>query len=79
VGLSFRVPLSSAEENTMTELQNETVSVPSILTRLEVAKICRLSVRTVLRMDADGRLKSVRFGRAIRYRASDVAALIAAA
>jgi excisionase family DNA binding protein len=62
----------------MTE-STETVTLPAVLTRQEVAKHCRISTRTVLRMCQDGRLKGVRFGRAVRYRAADVAKLLQAA
>jgi hypothetical protein len=50
------VHLRLFEEDIMTE-STETVTIPAVLTRREVAQHCRISTRTVLRMCQDGRLK----------------------
>jgi excisionase family DNA binding protein len=47
-----------------------------LLTRGEVAGQLALSARTITRLVADGELACVRFGRARRFRQSDVEALI---
>jgi excisionase family DNA binding protein len=48
-----------------------------LLTVAEVAELLRLSPRQVRRFIADGRLRVVRLGRAIRIRPQDVEALVA--
>jgi excisionase family DNA binding protein len=51
---------------------------PSVMTRMEVAKACRVCTRTVLRLERGGVLRAVRVGRSVRYYASEVAKLLAA-
>ena len=48
-----------------------------LLTVAEVGELLRLSPRQVRRFIADGRLRVVRLGRAIRIRPQDVEALVA--
>jgi excisionase family DNA binding protein len=42
-------------------------SLPPFLTRPEVAEFLRVSKPSLIRMENDGRLKAVRFGRSVRY------------
>lgn len=51
----------------------------TLLTIADVAERLRVSQPTVHRLKASGKLPAVRFGRAVRFRPDDVAALIAAA
>ena len=48
-----------------------------LLTVPEVAELLRLSPRSIRRLIADGRLRVVRLGHAIRIRPQDVEALVA--
>jgi excisionase family DNA binding protein len=45
---------------------------PPFLTIPEAAHVLRLSIRTIRRMLADGRLEAVRLGRAVRVRGRDL-------
>lgn len=51
----------------------------TLLTVADVAEMLQVSKPTVHRMKATGRLRAVRFGRSLRFRPDDVAALIDAA
>jgi excisionase family DNA binding protein len=42
-------------------------NLPPVLTRPDVADFLKLSKRTLVRMERDGRLPVLRFGRTIRY------------
>lgn len=57
-------------------LEPASQSLPNLLTAEEVAEILRLSVRTVRRQIASGKLPIVRIGRAVRIRPEAVEALI---
>ena len=45
---------------------------PELLTVVEVANFLRLNPQTVYRFTKSGRLPSIRLGRAIRFRSSDI-------
>jgi len=50
----------------------------TLLTVADVARQLQVSRPTVHRLKASGKLPAVRFGRSVRFRPDDVAALIAA-
>jgi excisionase family DNA binding protein len=50
--------------------------VPMLLTKKEVAALLRLSERQVDRVVAEGRLRAVHEGRAVRFRHSDLAVYV---
>jgi excisionase family DNA binding protein len=57
--------------------QNMTTVTTDLLTRADVAKLFGVSVLSVIRMQAAGKLPAVRLGAAtIRYKRSDVLAYI---
>lgn len=50
---------------------------PELLTKSETADLLRVSVKTVERWEKDGILNPIRIARSVRYRRTDVQALIA--
>jgi excisionase family DNA binding protein len=51
-------------------------SLPPFLTRPEVASFLRLSKPSLIRMEQDGRLPALRFGRSVRYEREAVRRLL---
>jgi len=55
-----------------------TTIAKELLTRKDVAALCQVSPLTIIRWEASGRLPAIRLGAGtVRYRKSDVEALIA--
>ena len=50
---------------------------PQLVDRNGAATILDLSTRTIVRLEEAGKLRPLRFGRAVRYRVRDVERLIA--